>query len=143
MQAKTGTYILLLKSDSEMEIQIGRLKAHLFPPGFYAYIGSAFGPGGLKSRIGRHLTKTKKCHWHIDYLRSCIEPYEVWYSNHRGKQECAWLRLLCATDGACCPCAGFGSSDCNCPSHLVYFKRRPSFAGFKQRIDVPLQTLSL
>ena len=132
MQAIAGTYILVLKSDRERTITIGKLGKYLFPPGFYAYAGSAFGPGGLKSRIGRHMKKTKKCRWHIDYLRACIDPYEVWFDHHQEKQECVWLRLLCSLEGARVPCEGFGSSDCSCPSHLVYFKNKPSFPRFRK-----------
>lgn len=40
-------------------IRIGKLGVLLFGKGFYAYFGSMFGPGGLKSRIRRHLRKKK------------------------------------------------------------------------------------
>jgi len=38
-------------------------------PGYYIYIGSAFGPGGVRARMLRHLRADKPKHWHIDYLR--------------------------------------------------------------------------
>ncbi len=143
MQATAGTYILFLESDREMMIEIGKLGKFVFLPGCYAYVGSAFGPGGLKSRVSRHLKKTKNNQWHIDYLRTHLEPYEVWYTHHKEKQECTCLRHLCAMNGSDCPCKGFGSSDCACPSHLVYFKHKPSFVVFKKQTNLLLQKMSL
>jgi Uri superfamily endonuclease len=54
-----GTYVLLLKNSRMKRIRIGKLSVLLFGKGFYAYFGSMFGPGGLKSRIRRHLGKKK------------------------------------------------------------------------------------
>jgi Uri superfamily endonuclease len=143
MLAKTGTYILLLELDREMTIEIGKLGIFVFLPGYYAYVGSAFGPGGLKSRVGRHLKKTKNNRWHIDYLRTHSKPYEVWYTHHQKKQECTCLWQLYAMNGSDCPCKGFGSSDCACPSHLIYFKYKPSFIMFKKQTNLSMQKLSL
>jgi Uri superfamily endonuclease len=54
-----GTYVLLLKNSRMKRIRIGKLGVLLFGKGFYAYFGSMFGPGGLKSRIRRRLRKKK------------------------------------------------------------------------------------
>jgi hypothetical protein len=54
-----GTYVLLLRNSRMKRIRIGKLGVLLFGKGFYAYFGSMFGPGGLKSRIRRHLRKKK------------------------------------------------------------------------------------
>jgi Uri superfamily endonuclease len=143
MHTITGTYILLLESEREMMIEVGKHGIYIFLPGYYAYVGSAFGPGGLKSRIGRHLKKIKKNRWHIDYLRTYLEPYEVWYTYHKEKQECTCLWLLCTMNGSDYPCKGFGSSDCACPSHLVYFKHKPSFVTFKKQTNLLLEKMSL
>ena len=46
---RPGTYALILLCASNARIQIGRLgKMHL-QTGYYVYLGSAFGPGGLNS----------------------------------------------------------------------------------------------
>ena len=55
-----GTYCLLLHSDADKSIKVGALGKLNIQKGYYVYIGSAFGPGGLKARIGRHIKKTKK-----------------------------------------------------------------------------------
>jgi len=75
------TYVLILRLKRNRKIRIGRSKGSspiLFRAGYYAYVGSAFGPGGLKSRVKRHLRMDKKTVWHIDYLREVAEPVEVW-----------------------------------------------------------------
>ena len=43
-----GTYILISHLESMVRLDIGRMGRFDFVPGFYAYVGSAFGPGGLR-----------------------------------------------------------------------------------------------
>lgn len=50
-----GTYVLVIRLREPQEISVGRLGVFPFHHGYYVYIGSAFGPGGLKARIRRHL----------------------------------------------------------------------------------------
>ena len=67
MNKKTsGSYILLLDLDNNLEIPVGKLGNISFQKGHYVYVGSAL--NGLDARIKRHLRKHKKIHWHIDYL---------------------------------------------------------------------------
>ena len=42
----------------------------MLEPGYYVYIGSGWGPGGLASRICRHLgcRPRRRLHWHIDRI---------------------------------------------------------------------------
>ncbi len=49
-------------------LRIGALGTFEIPEGMLAYVGSAYGPGGLIARISRHLRKGKRLRWHIDYL---------------------------------------------------------------------------
>lgn len=51
MQAKSGTYILILSSPARSTIDVGRLGRMTLAHGYYLYVGSAFGPGGLRARI--------------------------------------------------------------------------------------------
>lgn len=92
--------------------------AAALPPGVYWYAGSAYGPGGLKARLGRHLKADKKVRWHVDRLTT--DPaVEVGFLAFPGARECALIRAL-LTAGAEVPIPRFGSSDCPvCPSHLV------------------------
>ena len=50
LPAQPGTYALVMASDLETEIRIGSLGSCRVKPGYYAYVGSAFGPGGLAAQ---------------------------------------------------------------------------------------------
>ena len=75
-----GTYVLIALVTRMKRLEIGGLGACDIVPGYYAYVGSAFGAGGLRARIGHHLESTAGPHWHIDYLLGVAEPVEVWYT---------------------------------------------------------------
>jgi len=76
-----GTYALILRADRPAHIHVGRLGAMNVAPGFYVYVGSAFGPGGLAARLARHRAVEKRLRWHIDYIRAATQLEEVWYTN--------------------------------------------------------------
>ena len=127
-----GTYILILELEEEKEIRIGALGELPFKKGFYIYVGSAMGEKGsttLENRVRRHLRTSdkKKKHWHIDYLladkkasiiRVLICPSLI-------KLECLLANEI--KSNAESYIKNFGSSDCNCQSHLFYFKDLPSY----------------
>jgi len=69
-----GTYVLILHVAELKRMEIGRLGAFDIRPGFYAYVGSAFGAGGLRARLGRHIESVAAPHWHIDYLMAFATP---------------------------------------------------------------------
>ena len=123
---ESGTYILIVLVLQMKRLKIGRLGTHDLHPGFYAYVGSASGPGGLRARLRHHLESVAEPHWHIDYLRphTCLD--RIWYSHDRVRREHQWARIIHALRGASVPAAGFGSSDCRCQAHLFYFATRPS-----------------
>jgi len=125
-----GTYALVLSSRKATPVRIGKLGTLQIQPGFYAYIGSAHGPGGLRARLGHHLTQSSRQHWHIDYLRAHADPEEVWYCHDPRPWEHTWAKCIGTLPGASIPLAGFGASDCRCDSHLYFFERRPSRAAF-------------
>jgi Uri superfamily endonuclease len=139
IETKSGTYVLVFYSALKKQIQIGKLGKFLFSPGFYLYIGSAFGAGGLRARIRCHLRKSKKTHWHIDYLRSEIDIFEVWFSIQGKKQECYWVSLFESMRGITCPVPKLGSSDCSCRSHLFYCSQKPNFLSFQSHIRSDLE----
>lgn len=104
------------------KLQIGHLHDNYkFKKGYYVYIGSAM--NSLTARINRHLSDDKKMHWHIDYLLKSPSSSirDVIFNISDKKIECN-LALEIAKDGEAIP--KFGSSDCNCSSHLIYFKRK-------------------
>ena len=124
-----GTYALILESRSNESIQIGRWREMVLTPGYYIYVGSAFGPGGLKARLSRHLRKSKPLHWHIDYLREIVTPIEIWYSHDPEHLEHRWASVL-SDAGGMNSVKGFGCTDCKCASHLFWTSKAPEFMRF-------------
>jgi len=132
LPASAGTYALILKCDCRASIGVGRLGSLKVEPGCYVYVGSAFGPGGLKARCGRHF-RGGRPHWHIDYLRPLCRMEAIWFTADRLRREHHWAEVVGASRGASRPFPGFGASDCDCASHLFRFASAPSFDGFKRR----------
>ncbi|APH39668.1 GIY-YIG nuclease family protein [Methanohalophilus halophilus] len=114
-----GTYCLILKTGG-CTVSVGSLKSIVFEAGFYVYVGSALGPGGLK-RMHRHQKfareKDKKPRWHIDYLliRPDFEFVDAVYTCSEKHIECCIAGNLQGNY-----VSNFGCSDCSCQSHLFY-----------------------
>jgi len=126
----TGTYVLLLHLDGNETITVGRLGTFDFPAGWYTYIGSAFGAGGLLGRIKHHLRPPERPHWHIDYLRQFAQVQEIWLSPDTARRETDWVDLMMDIPGAIALVEGFGASDSAKETHLFYFDLRPSLDDF-------------
>lgn len=116
----TGSYVLVLRLLVRTHLRIGRLGRRELPAGYYAYVGSAFGPGGLAARLGHHLRRARRPHWHIDHLRARTPIVQIWYAAHATPREHEWAALLGAMPNVSAAIRGFGSSDCGCPSHLFH-----------------------
>ena len=54
-----GTYVLVLRCSSNRTIRVGCLGSIRLRPGYYLYVGSGFGPGGLRARIDHHRTQSR------------------------------------------------------------------------------------
>lgn len=133
-----GTYLLRLRLEQPTTLSIGRLGRFAFPAGFYVYVGSAFGPGGLRGRLKHHLAPIPKPHWHLDYLRQAAPLEEIWCIARPEVLEHAWAALLHDLPGASLPAPRFGASDCRCPAHLFHYPARPDFADFYERARAEL-----
>ncbi len=120
----SGSYLLVFHLARSELIRIGKLGEFWFSGGYYFYSGSAFGPGGLQSRIQRHLRMLKPKKWHVDWLRPRVVIRGVWITQHPLSLECAWVGELQKL-GMLGLVPGFGSSDCTsgCPAHLLYHKQ--------------------
>src|SRR5271166_7032478 len=141
-QARPGTYVLLLSSRSTGLIQIGRLGALQLQSGFYVYVGSALGPGGVRARLAHHLKLSRRPHWHIDYLRAHTRVEDIWYRFDTQRLEHVWAEHIGLAEGASVPLVGFGSTDCGCESHLFFFERRPSRRGLGQQLQSSYQSFA-
>ena len=134
-----GTYALLLCLTNPVEITVGKLGRSQFLPGFYVYVGSALGPGGLTGRLRRHFQDTTAKgwlpKWHVDYLRHYTKNTGVWAVQSSMRREHDWADLILQLPGAVKAMPGFGSSDCPCPTHLFHFNRLPSADDFQDLLS--------
>ncbi len=115
-----GSYCLILELEDDAKVRVGAMGIRDFKKGVYVYVGSA--QAGLQQRISRHMRSEKKRRWHIDYLLDRAELVStVIIPSGFKATECEIARALLSLAGTRSPIAGFGSSDCRCPTHLVYF----------------------
>jgi Uri superfamily endonuclease len=114
-----GIYVLTIQVRETISPKIGALGKVTFPAGLYAYVGSA--QNNLELRVARHLRKEKKTFWHIDYLLNdeAAKINGVFFKEGLKTEECNVASLLAKRSE---PIYEFGSSDCNCKSHLFRAK---------------------
>ena len=133
MKPAPGTYALILQSHSTKTIQVGCWGQLDLQPGYYIYIGSAFGPGGVRARVSHHWRMDKQKHWHIDYLREHLMPLEAWVNYDAKHLEHEWAGILFERPGMV-SIRGFGCSDCKCYSHLFYTLNEPDITLLSRSI---------
>ena len=124
------------------EIVVSNSTIFTMGSGYYAYVGSAL--GNLETRIARHLSRDKKCHWHIDYLLQYTEMRMALFAETVKKEECSIAQELFKRLSSI---PGFGCTDCHCSSHLYFSQdldhlNRCIISAFKDRKLPSLKTLS-
>lgn len=113
-----GAYALLIRLPRPLPVSFGAARDVRLAPGRYLYCGSAYGPGGLAARVGRHLRKCKPMHWHVDQLTARGHVDDV--LTVVGGRECDLVDRFALLPGTRVPLPGFGSADCrSCASHLL------------------------
>lgn len=133
--ASSGHYLLLARLPAASVLRIGARTAP-FAAGWYVYAGSAQGSGGLAARLARHQRAEKRPHWHIDWLLAAAELTAIWVSPGATGRECRWAAALVARGGRRQP-ARFGSSDCRCAGHVVWFATPPDLAALRDASGAP------
>ncbi|ABN70508.1 protein of unknown function DUF123 [Staphylothermus marinus F1] len=122
-----GYYVLFINVGKACRITTRSGKKFNIKPGIYVYLGSAFGRGGLYSRIMRHLRKRKKLFWHIDYLLTCKQVEIIEYLTIEcSKNKCIDYESFISRTltNMFEPIKGFGCSDKpKDTSHLFYCGR--------------------
>jgi histidyl-tRNA synthetase len=112
--ALPGAYLLLIELTKGTDVKLRKMRSASLAPGRYIYAGSAYGPGGLKARLSRHMRRTKVERWHIDQLTK-TGACGAWI--FPGCNECD---LVDINSSLPVPIMGFGSTDCKrCHSHLL------------------------
>jgi Uri superfamily endonuclease len=132
--ARTGTYALVMMAASNESFQVGSLGEMTLTPGCYIYVGSAFGPGGLRARIAHHTRPVAKPHWHIDHLRPHVELVEIWWLAGGKRREEEWVNGVFSINGARFDMRKFGATDSVLWSHLLWFLRKPGAHTFLRRL---------
>jgi Uri superfamily endonuclease len=114
-----GIYVLIIQVTKDINLNIGALGKIAFTKGLYAYVGSA--QTNLEQRIKRHLRKEKRRFWHIDYLldNPAAKITKVLFKKANKTEECKTAKIISKKAK---PIPNFGSSDCNCKSHLYHIK---------------------
>ena len=115
-----GVYSLLIELKKDQKMEIGKLGKFYFPKGFYIYTGSAM--NNLEKRIERHLRKNKKKFWHIDFFlaNDFAKVISILKVKTKKKIECKLNKTILSKLNGKILVNKFGSSDCNCKSHLIY-----------------------
>jgi Uri superfamily endonuclease len=122
ISALPGAYVLAIELSQPVVIALSGKLPVCLAAGRFLYCGSARGPGGLRSRIARHMRPRKAIRWHIDRLTGVGRVLGAW--TFPGGKECD---LVAALSHLPVPIEGFGSTDCRtCKSHLL---RWPKEAG--------------
>jgi Uri superfamily endonuclease len=171
-----GTYLIHLRLDRARVVVVRqrgregrrtRSRSYRLAAGHYLYVGSAFGPGGLEARVGRHLSSGagKAASWDIDFLLSPRpDRLEAWGlpASSRGA-ECRWATAIAEARG-CSPVVGtlegrpqadrgFGAGDCRsrcgCPdgapdgrrTHLFRLGWRPDLRRLRRLLGARLVPL--
>ncbi|MHC2994557.1 MAG: GIY-YIG nuclease family protein [Candidatus Atribacteria bacterium] len=129
-----ATYVLLIDVLKDFKTVVGRLGRVSFKKGNYIYIGSA--KGYLEARLRRHLKKDKKTFWHIDYLlkNRRTQISKIWVIPK--SIECEIAEVFYRNPFTEIVRKGFGSSDCNCLTHLFYIKNKEQTERILEKIGL-------
>lgn len=120
LQEEHTLYAIRCHLSEEKVITIGKLGTFTFPSGHYLYVGSA--KRNIRARVNRHLKVEKKMHWHFDYLRPYVQVVKVeTFDGAIG--ECGLFKRIADENKGILLVKGFGSSDCRCTTHLMYWMK--------------------
>jgi len=113
-----GRYRLWLDVAYSLRLRVGALGEIEFPPGRYAYAGSAM--RGVRARVSRHLRRDGPLRWHVDYLLRYARVALVEVFPAADWTECEVNAQSLSVIGARIAVRGFGAGDCRCAAHLVW-----------------------
>jgi Uri superfamily endonuclease len=112
-----GAYALLIHVEAPVDFA-RRATGPALLSGWFVYAGSAYGSGGLRARLGRHVRAEKTLRWHVDALTNGAA--HVCALAMPGGSECGIVARLTGSGAFVPALPGFGSSDCpRCTAHLL------------------------
>lgn len=137
MDERPGIYALIMHLPVQRRLDVGTLGEHACAPGWYVYVGSAHGPGGLKRCINRHRARHRRQLQHVDRLTAVADIREIWFSHAEASCEHHLLNTLASLSGAEFPIPGFGSQQCTvrCKARLIHFQEHPLVAVFRASLS--------
>ena len=100
IEPKPGTYALILSCCEQCPYSGRAPRTRQLQRGYYVYLGSALGPGGLRARIAHHQKLSPRPLWHIDYLRTRTQIHCIWFSYDTRRREHQWARVVQTMRGA-------------------------------------------
>ncbi len=113
-----GIYVLIVRILTTTHLRVGSLGVVEVPEGYVVYVGSAWGFGGLKSRLSRHVRRDKAIKWHIDYITcSHFARVEAIVYAEYARRELEHVLAMEFSKLFKPLTRGFGSSDCRCIAH--------------------------
>lgn len=114
-----GSYILEFELDRRIIICPGALGRIPLGPGRLRYYGSAFGSGGLRTRVGHHLGKKKTLVGHADWLTVKVTPTRVMITDYL--TECGLCQRDLSSGAWEIAAEGFGTAghSRDCRAHLL------------------------
>ncbi|MEM1939306.1 MAG: GIY-YIG nuclease family protein [Acidilobaceae archaeon] len=138
-----GIYMLIFELSCTTSIAIGSLGVRHLDTGLYIYIGSGRGPGGIRSRVLRHLMKSKRLWWHIDYVSThkCFKAKSLVYAETTLDLESELASRLIGYEYMRPYIEGFGSTDKESITHL--FKCNCSLEECLKTCTEALESLEL
>ena len=119
LPATRGSYILEFHLDERIVVTPKTLGSVALGPGRFRYYGSAFGSGGLRSRITHHLRRDKKPWWHADRITVRQTPTRVMVTDYL--TECGLCQRDLDSGKWVVAAVGFGTAGDlrHCESHLL------------------------
>jgi Uri superfamily endonuclease len=140
-----GTYIFISRLNTAKDIRFNvKGDVHHFPRGWYAYIGSAFNSGGIKTRLNRHFYGTGNGPWNIDFFRKGVIPHNrAWVSYQDKRLEREWSSAFQLMDDVTVPILNIGNSDDRGKSlipgvkksHLFHCKMKFNLKAFQAVVE--------
>lgn len=127
LPAAPGAYALLIRLPRRCPLPPRFGAGAGLAAGWYLYLGSARGGGGIRARCARHLAPAKTLRWHVDWLTTQPGATVRALAFPDGDECDLTTRALAA--GARVAVAGLGASDCpRCPAHLLAVPERGGWA---------------
>jgi len=119
----SGSYIVMIHLPQEVTTRVGSMGEVHFPAAYYLYVGTA--KRALTKRMERHMRKHTAVHWHIDYLKEYADRCMAIPIRSGTPLEHELAAAVGKIADGCV--ASFGSSDCDCVSHLFRFAENPLY----------------